>query len=83
MRSWFCLDGLIAQVIVVGSVFGSGVEVGDGEEREEFEFESGGGLGILTVMGEDAIACCAASADSRIATMGRSFLFGFLLPVSY
>lgn len=86
MRSWLWVDGWIEQVIVVGSVFGSEDEVcvgvGVGAEREEFDVGNGD-LGILTVMGEDAIACCAASADSRIATMGRSSLFGLLLEISY
>lgn len=75
------------QVSVVGSVFEVEVEVevefgfGGGGEREEF-VGALGGRERVTVMGEEAIARCAASLDSKMATIGRSPL-AVLLKTSY
>ena len=63
---------MISQVIFLASVYESEVAVVDvGEEREDV-VGGFGDLRIVTVKGEDRIARCAASAESRMARIGRS-----------
>lgn len=83
VRSWLWRDCSIAQIIFNGSVSVSVfvfmfVSVSEGEVRigvPEEVADVGSGfdrLGIVTIMGEAAIARCAASTESRMARIGRS-----------
>lgn len=83
--SWLWRDGSIVHFIVPAAMLsniGSWVLycfVGAVLESEDCEFED---VSRVTVNGEEAIARCAASGDSKIATMGRC-LFVDLLDRSY